>query len=249
MARFGNTEQGPWMSVSDIMTGLMVIFLFIAVAYISETQEQNHELEQLSTSLRTKQDSIAQIMAQFRDNRIALYRAIQEEFATDFDRWGAEIDSTTLTIRFNGEATKFDPGKDYIPRGFKQVLDDFLPRYLAILTDSKFKDDIQEVKIEGHAFQSVQGYTTILAGSQKRARNVLLYLRGHQSFKNLPAAARQELEFKLTTTGMGYGRMIDRDGQYVQVSGAPPCDYCSRRVEFTIITATERVLEKVGGQL
>jgi outer membrane protein OmpA-like peptidoglycan-associated protein len=249
MARFKEIDDSPWMSVSDIMTGLMVIFLFIAVAYIRETKEQNYVLEQMSTSLRTKQDSISQIMAQFRDNRLAIYRRIEEEFSDDFATWGAEVDSTTLTVRFNGEATKFQAGRDYVPGGFKQVLDKFIPRYLAIVTDEAFKDDIQEIKIEGHAFQSGQGYSTILAGSQNRARNVLLYLRGHDSFDKLPKAAQDELAFKLTTTGMGYARMIDDEGQFIQLSDKPACKSCSRRVEFTIVTATERILEKVGGQL
>lgn len=249
MPRFKATEDSPWISVSDIMTGLMVIFLFVAVAYLIESREQQYELETLSTSLQTKQDTINKILAQYRNNRIAIYKRLKKEFANDFTEWGAEIDSTTLTIRFNGRATKFEAGKDYLPSGFRRVLDRFLPRYLAIVTDPFYKDDIQEIKIEGHAYRSKQGYSTILAGSQKRARNVLLYIRSHSSFTALPVQLRNELEFKLTTTGMGFGRMIDKNGEFVQLSGENACASCSRRVEFTIVTATERVLEKVGGQL
>lgn len=249
MARFNNTEETPWISLSDIMTGLMVIFLFIAIAYILNTKKQQYALETLTTSLSTKQDSIAQIMAQYRNNRLTIYKRILSEFEKDFRKWGAEVDSTTLTIRFNGAATKFAPGSDNLPNGFKHILDDFLPRYLSIITDARYKEDIQEVKIEGHAYQSGQGYSTILAGSQDRARNVLLYLRGHPSFTKLSDKQRKELDFKMTTTGMGYGRMIDEKGNYIQQSGKPACANCSRRVEFTIVTATERVLEKVGGQL
>ena len=32
-------KQNVWMSVSDLMTGLMVIFLFIAVAYMIQVKE------------------------------------------------------------------------------------------------------------------------------------------------------------------------------------------------------------------
>ena len=31
-------KNNIWMSVSDLMTGLMVIFLFVAIAYISKVQ-------------------------------------------------------------------------------------------------------------------------------------------------------------------------------------------------------------------
>lgn len=32
-------KSNVWMSVSDLMTGLMIIFLFIAIAYISRVQK------------------------------------------------------------------------------------------------------------------------------------------------------------------------------------------------------------------
>ena len=32
-------KSNVWMSVSDLMTGLMIIFLFIAIAYISRVQQ------------------------------------------------------------------------------------------------------------------------------------------------------------------------------------------------------------------
>lgn len=32
-------KSNVWMSVSDLMTGLMVIFLFIAIAYISRVKQ------------------------------------------------------------------------------------------------------------------------------------------------------------------------------------------------------------------
>lgn len=270
MARFNQQDEAPWISVSDIMTGLMVIFLFIAIAYIIESQRKQYTLdkaadslgiphdsiystvitlEKVATSLREKQDSITRILARYHNNRGAIYRRIREELGEDFQAWGAQIDSTALTIRFNGEATKFAPSSDYLSRGFKRVLDDFLPRYLAIVTDPDFREDILEIKIEGHAFNSGQGYTTILQGSQNRARNVLLYVRGHESFKALDRKVREDLDFKLVTTGMGYERMIDSEGEYVHISGRRPCENCSRRVEFTIVTSTEQVLQNVGRTL
>ena len=33
-------KPNVWLSVSDLMTGLMVIFLFVAIAYISRVQKE-----------------------------------------------------------------------------------------------------------------------------------------------------------------------------------------------------------------
>lgn len=263
-------KEENWISISDLMTGLMVIFLFIAVAYIYESQKKQVDLalitkrlgvdnedinqailevEAITTALRTNRDSINQIIAEFRDSKRTIYLALESAFQKDFRQWGAEIDSTTLTIRFNGEQTKFAPSSDRIPKGFRNVLDQFIPKYLDIVTDKKFADDIVEIKIEGHAAQSSQSFTTIFKGSQTRARNVLLYLRDHPAFENLPEQVQADLGFKLTATGMGYSRMIDDRGDFVHISKATPCADCSRRVEFTILTANERVIEKVGQNL
>lgn len=38
------TKPNIWLSVSDLMTGLMVIFLFVAIAYISRVQQNQSVL-------------------------------------------------------------------------------------------------------------------------------------------------------------------------------------------------------------
>ena len=37
-------KHNVWLSVSDLMTGLMVIFLFVAIAYISKVDEHTEVL-------------------------------------------------------------------------------------------------------------------------------------------------------------------------------------------------------------
>ena len=50
------TKPNIWLSVSDLMTGLMVIFLFVAIAYISRVQ-QNQSV--LTDYVETKNEPIA----------------------------------------------------------------------------------------------------------------------------------------------------------------------------------------------
>lgn len=270
MARFNSEDEFGWISISDIMSGLMMVFLFVAVLYMINVERKQDMLNELikktgmssdsliqyipklqksNITLQKKQDSISTIIAQYRDNKSAIYRQIKNQMGSDLHRWGAQVDPQTLTIRFNGSQTKFDPGVDELSAGFQDVLNEFIPKFLQVVTDRRFAADILEIKIEGHAYQSSQPFEQIFTGSQNRARNVLQYFRQHAAYQNLAIAQRKELDFKLTATGMGYNRMIDAGGRFAYKSGAGICADCSRRVEFTILTASEQVVNQIERKL
>lgn len=77
-----------------------------------------------------------------------LYEALMEEFKDDFEPWNAELTKDDLMFRFNDPVTLFEKGSDALKPGFANILNDFFPRYLKVL--SQYKDNIQEVRIEGH---------------------------------------------------------------------------------------------------
>ncbi|MBK9488796.1 MAG: hypothetical protein IPO07_08360 [Haliscomenobacter sp.] len=270
MARFNAEEEFSWISISDIMSGLMMVFLFVAVLYMINVEHKQNDLDKIlketgmnadslvhfipklkraNLLLQNKQDSISRIIAQYRDNKSAIYRQIKNQMGSDLQRWGAEVDPQTLTIRFKGAQTKFDPGVDELSIGFQNVLDEFIPKFLQIVTNNRFVRDILEVRIEGHAIVTDQGFETIFKGSQNRARNVLHYVRNSAAYQNLPSAKRRSLDFKLTATGMGFNRMIDARGSFVHNSGTSVCSECSRRVEFSILTASEQVVYQIEKKL
>ena len=55
-------RNNVWMSVSDLMTGLMVIFLFVAIAYIKRVQDNQSVLTQY---VENRQDLHAKLVAEF----------------------------------------------------------------------------------------------------------------------------------------------------------------------------------------
>ena len=61
-----------WISVSDLMAGLMVVFLFIMVIY-ARTSDQR---------LQTSQE----IITEWRDTEYAIYLALKDEFESDLER-------------------------------------------------------------------------------------------------------------------------------------------------------------------
>ena len=62
---------------------------------------------------------------------------------------GGNNRSKSLTITFNNPGVFFEQGKSDIKQNFKNILDDFMPRFL-ILLHKFFKNDIAQVRIEGH---------------------------------------------------------------------------------------------------
>ena len=120
-------EESQWISTSDFMTVLMVIFLFITILYINV---------------------INQAISTYPDSMNKVYRELYKEFKDDMGKWNAELDRETLTIRFRAPEIFFQPGKSIIQRRFIKILDDFCPRYFKVIYRSK--DNISEIRIEGH---------------------------------------------------------------------------------------------------
>ena len=60
-------KSNVWMSVSDLMTGLMIIFLFIAIAYISRVQ-QNQTV--LTDYVETKNKLYDKLVSEFKQDTV-----------------------------------------------------------------------------------------------------------------------------------------------------------------------------------
>jgi len=224
-------KHNIWMSVSDLMTGLMVIFLFIAIAYI-----------QLFT-----QNAVS--ITEFADARTHLHDKLTNRFAADTARWQMSI-GTDLSIRFTNVDVLFPSGSYELTPDFCEILDEFLPQYFEILLTDSLRRSISEVRIEGHTDPSAahllgrDPYMFNLELSQRRANSVLNYYRNSESFANLPETDKKLLEFWFTANGLSYGHTLNSVGELTQMSldSVPDFDR-SRRVEIRIITTSEQMLD------
>ena len=152
-------EDDDWISISDLMAVLMIVFLFIAIVYMKEVLKEAKEFQLLEDEI---------------------YNALHEEFDEDLDSWGADIDKEKLIISFSEPRIFFESGQFELKPLFKEILDDFFPRYLGVLRS--FKDNIEEIRIEGHtstkwlkAEDEKDAYFLNMELSQARTRNVLQY--------------------------------------------------------------------------
>ena len=114
-----------------------------------------------------------------------LYEALRAEFINDFESWNAELDSQTLSFRLKNTNLLFEAAQKDLKSSFKDMLDDFIPRYIDILL--YYKDEIQNISIEGHSSSEYsfgqtkeEKFELNRALSQKRADQVLRYMKDSQ---------------------------------------------------------------------
>lgn len=256
-----------WISISDMMTGLMVIFMFIAIAFMVDVIEDNKQqdiiLEELKES-KKQQDILVEelqkikkeqdiIFDEFKAVQENLYQELLGQFKSDFQNWNMTLDRD-LSIRFTNVDVLFGQGDYHITPRFAAILDEFLPRYFEVLRKRKYRDNIMEIRIEGHSNddQMVKpGYDTHpyignVQLSQERARSVMKHFMLGPYFKRLSNSEQEQLEYWLTANGLSYGQMLNTNGKLVKEFGGVPDKEKSRRVEFRIVTAMEKVIEAMS---
>lgn len=223
-------KHNVWMSVSDLMTGLMVIFLFVAVAYMIQVQDNQSVL---TDYVETKQH---------------LHERLVNEFKGDTAKWKMVV-GKDLSMKFKEPEVLFALGSGDIKPKFMEILDEFIPRYLNILLTDSLKDRIQEIRIEGHTDNlrmvkyGKDPYLSNVLLSQERAYNVLKYIREMPSFESYTPEQKKLLDYWFTANGLSYGKALDSNESYAALSGDTIDKEKSRRVEFRIVTSGEEVLE------
>jgi outer membrane protein OmpA-like peptidoglycan-associated protein len=220
-------EESHWIPLTDLMTGLMVIFLLIAVSYMMQVE---------ADAARIKDVAVA-----YSEIKDALYEDLNKEFQSDLSKWKAQLIKSDLTIRFSEPEVLFAPGSSELKPEFQAILQDFFPRYVHILTSPKYRDSISEVRIEGHTSSVWNGVTSPddayflnMELSQARTRSTLAYVL------NLPADRDQVAWLRrfVTANGLSSSRLIlDSKGEEDVAR--------SRRVEFRIRTDAETRLAKI----
>lgn len=225
-------KNNVWMSVSDLMTGLMVIFLFISIAYM----------------IRVRDD-----ISEYKDTKEEIYNRLKDKFTDNEIANGTISVNPDLSMRFLQATTQFSSGQRTLPQSFEMTLDTIMPKYLDVLVglDDTLKHKLKEIRIEGHTdnvgFPQINKdpYRANLILSQERARNVLFYILDIIERKNYTESDKLLLQHLLTVNGYSYSRALDVDGNEIFDSKKPIEPSKSRRVEIRIITDEKAILEKL----
>lgn len=215
-------EDNPWASISDLMSVLMIIFLFISCSYMLKVTSEKKQMETVAVTYKNLQQE--------------LFQDLTEEFKQNLTDWNATIDKATLSIRFENPEILFGTGSAELKDHFKTILDSFFPRFLQILTQPKYKNDIEEIRIEGHTSSEwlgktseKQAYFNNMELSQDRTRKVMEYVLSKEWEEEIFDWTRSHL----TANGLASSKLI-LNGDNSENKEK------SRRVEFRVKTNAEK---------
>jgi outer membrane protein OmpA-like peptidoglycan-associated protein len=218
--------ENQWVSISDLMSVLMMVFLFISITYMLNVTNERDKIKEVAVTYNKLQNE--------------LYDDLIIEFKDDLDNWNANIDKQTLSFRFESPEVLFTTGSSALQPRFKNILDDFFPRYVNILTNEKYKSDIEEIRIEGHTSSEwsfdvleEQAYFYNMELSQDRTRKVLEYVLSDWKIEK----NKKWIKDRLTANGLSSSKIV-------QVNGIENKER-SRRVEFRVRTNAEKRIIKI----
>lgn len=227
-------KDSHWIPLADLMTVLMVIFLFMAISYM--------------VVIKKKQNDQNKIFKEYEETKIGLYQDLDSTFRNDFKRWNLKLDRD-LSIKFTNPQVLFAEGSSDISPYFQSVLSEFLPKYLSVVMQDKYKKKIAEIRIEGHTNtkpinRTADPYIDNMELSQNRARNVLAYLRTQDCFTTLDNDKKEMLQYWITANGLSFGRTVDAIDNLSIFSKQQIDNDKSRRVEFRIVTTSDEIINQ-----
>lgn len=248
-----NTREDHWISAADLMGGALILFFLLMLYFMltqqegSAAREQSYQqtVESLETKLRGAMinvDSIKEVAVYYDKKRDELFNELVMEFGQDLPKWNAEIDDD-LTVRFNEPDVLFAVGSADLRPEFRDILNNFLPRYLRIMTQDEFRESIAELRIEGHTSSfwnlanpvpSMEAYLRNMDLSYQRSRTVLRYVMALDPLER----HRPWLKEHLTANGMSSSRLI------LKPDGTE--DFArSQRVEFRVRTDIDSRMARI----
>jgi outer membrane protein OmpA-like peptidoglycan-associated protein len=229
-----NITEDHWIPLSDLMTGLMMIFMLVAVIFMVQVEAQRKHAEAARIEAEQKTRLMRDVAEQYDNIRNQLYEDLRQEFASDLPKWKATLDPD-LAIRFDEPEVLFDTGKSDLKQQFASILRDFFPRYVKILSSAKYRGNIEEIRIEGHTSTIWSGqasaddaYFHNMELSQSRTRSALEFVL------LLPQVADQKrwLAAHMTANGLSSSHpRLNPDGSENREG--------SQRVEFRVRTDAE----------
>lgn len=231
-------DDSQWLSVSDLMAGLMMVFLFISIVLMRNALIERDNVKAMADTYQVERDKVKEIAAAYQDNKIKIYDALMSEFGDDLERWDAAINKEDLSFNFQSPEVLFDVGAISVKPSFQEILDNFFPRYLSVI--GEFRSSIEEVRIEGHTSSrwgnganEDDAYFKNMDLSQGRTRSVLSYIY------NIKAVQSDREWIKENIAAVGYSsskRIMLNDVEDVERS---------RRVTFRLITNSETQILKI----
>lgn len=228
--RKNNDDPNFWISISDLMAGILIIFILLFILKMLDYQGEIDKKKEVTQELEETKQKVIELSS----TRLKIITLLKDEF--EKQNLDIAIDENTGAIKLK-ENILFDSSKSELKSTGKDFLQKFMPIYFKILLENKdIRKELGEIIIEGHT-DDVSKYIYNLQLSQDRALNVVKYLMSNEfDYKN-----REILIKYITANGKSFSDLIYKDGN-VDRDG-------SRRVEFKFKLKEEETLLKIKKEL
>lgn len=235
MRKRENDETSIWISNTDLMSGLLVLFLFIAIL--------------MNQGLSKAQDEIKKITGESNEVRKELQESIKQNFsAEEIKRYNLDQENNIGAASFDKGDGRFLAGSSALTPEFQATLQVFLPKYIKSISNIYEKDPnkIKEIRIEGHTstewfadnngqlVTANEAYIKNMELSQNRTRAII------QFALSLPELAPYHalIKDKLTANGLSSSQIIKKE------DGSEDFD-ASRRIEFKVVVNDEATVKAI----
>ena len=244
-----------WRSYSDMMAGVLLLFVLIMCvtlfqaqkSYNESLQERDEKIamqEQYTQELLDKQNAIDEKTAQLKDQQaqidqiIGVKADVIEALKNEFSKNNINVDIDAQTGALTLEASvMFDYDQAELTDSGKQALEQILPIYCKVLLQDDYKDYLAEIIIDGYT-DTDGDYSYNLQLSQQRSLAVAQYLIDIQG-NFLNDEQSQELEKYLTVNGHSMANpVLDANGNVDKDA--------SRRVEVKFRLKDEEMIDELN---
>lgn len=255
---------GYLISVSDLMAGLLFIFIITLMAYVlnfqratQQTEQQQRVLEEESrrTSeerdrLRTERDRLAAIIDDLTNSR-RLRAEMLERIRQELEAQGlrVEVDSEHGILHLTEEVLQFESGRAELPADQRarlakvsDVLARVLPCYVASpppgpQCDPHYAGKLESVFVEGHTDNVPYGRGRFRDNWDLSAQRAMyIYRTMVQEFQPSLSKLRNSEGFPIFGVA-GYGEGRPRPGHYHET---PVSDPANRRIDLRFIMSPPR---------
>lgn len=236
MRKKENPETSIWISNTDLMSGLLVVFLFISILMTQSVSEITEKTDEAKQNLQSN------LSSSFTAEELS-------EYNLDPQQNGGDIGHAS----FDKGESRFKVGSSELTPEFQATLKAFLPNYIKAIydTNEQYKKEhngqecIQEIRIEGHTSSEWHNanvppniaYINNMELSQSRTREIIKFALSLPELVPYHAFIKE----KLTANGLSSSHQKTKieNGQQVEDKEA------SRRIEFRVVANNEETLKNI----
>jgi len=241
-----NTDENTWLSLSDMMTMLFVLFLILAIFIAS------HATKSLQ--------KFTEVLDRFVTSENMLCKKLKKNLFIRFDKQDLQISCEPIRITFINDNYKFEHGKHELPQEFKETLNKFFPIYLDIVSSWNFENKngkkidmskfIDEVRIEGHTDSAGtsgpldnNNYIYNMGLSQRRSKEVVQFAFTIKDLEN----KHQWMRDKLTANGLSFSRRLNNNNELLDYNDSKQIENkkASRRIEIKLRTKARELITQL----